>query len=177
MNIHGKLLDEQTVRLERLLPGPIELVWAYLTESEKRGKWLATGETEPRVGGKVELRFNHNNLSPEQDSEAPSTDCGDDTVHYGTVTKYEPSHTLAYTWAENTGGTSEVLFELETVGEQVRLTITHERLPDMETIVGVSSGWETHVAIMADCLSGNTPKPFWGVFNRLKTAYEELYAA
>lgn len=25
-----------TVRIERVLPGPVERVWAYLTESEKR---------------------------------------------------------------------------------------------------------------------------------------------
>ena len=30
------------VRLERLLPGPIERIWAFLTEPEKRGgAWFA----------------------------------------------------------------------------------------------------------------------------------------
>ena len=33
----------QVVRFERLLPGPIERVWAYLTESDKRSLWLASG--------------------------------------------------------------------------------------------------------------------------------------
>ena len=36
MNDYGELLDENTVRFERLLPGPIERVWSYLTEGEKR---------------------------------------------------------------------------------------------------------------------------------------------
>ena len=46
-------LDGLVARLERLLPGPIERVWAYVTESDKRATWLAGGEMELRVGGKV----------------------------------------------------------------------------------------------------------------------------
>ena len=33
-----------TVRIQRLLPGPMERVWAYLTDSELRRQWLAAGE-------------------------------------------------------------------------------------------------------------------------------------
>jgi uncharacterized protein YndB with AHSA1/START domain len=47
------------MRLERLLPGPVERVWAYLTESEKRATWLCGGEFELRVGGRVRLEFDH----------------------------------------------------------------------------------------------------------------------
>ncbi len=54
-----------TVRLERVLHGPIERVWAYLTEPEKRAKWLAGGPMDLRVGGKVELMFAHHNQSAE----------------------------------------------------------------------------------------------------------------
>ena len=36
MSGHGELLDENTVRFERLLPGPIDRIWQYLTESDKR---------------------------------------------------------------------------------------------------------------------------------------------
>ena len=38
-----------TVRFERVLPGPVERVWAYLTESDKRAKWLAAGELEEQT--------------------------------------------------------------------------------------------------------------------------------
>ncbi len=54
MSEYGVVTESGTVRFERVLPGPIERVWAYLTESEKRGKWLATGNMELRVGGRVE---------------------------------------------------------------------------------------------------------------------------
>lgn len=36
LHADGEIIDRQTVRFERLLPGPIERVWAYLTELEKR---------------------------------------------------------------------------------------------------------------------------------------------
>ncbi len=32
-----------TLTVERTLPGPIERVWAYLTEPDKRARWLGGG--------------------------------------------------------------------------------------------------------------------------------------
>lgn len=37
MSEYGVVTEPGTVRIQRVLPGPIERVWAYLTESEKRG--------------------------------------------------------------------------------------------------------------------------------------------
>ena len=54
-----------TVRLERLLPGPIERVWAYLTDSDKRATWFASGVFDLRVGGKADLHFDHSRISSE----------------------------------------------------------------------------------------------------------------
>ena len=51
MNEYGVVLESGAVRFERLLPGPVERVWSYLTESEKRGQWLASGVFDLRVGG------------------------------------------------------------------------------------------------------------------------------
>ena len=33
---YGTLIEPATLKIERLLPGPIERVWAYLTDSELR---------------------------------------------------------------------------------------------------------------------------------------------
>ena len=38
---YGVLTEPATLKIQRLLPGPIERVWAYLTESELRRQWLA----------------------------------------------------------------------------------------------------------------------------------------
>ena len=60
------LVEPGTVRLERLLPGPVERVWAYITESDKRANWLAGGEFDLRVGGKIRLEFDNARLSSEK---------------------------------------------------------------------------------------------------------------
>jgi uncharacterized protein YndB with AHSA1/START domain len=40
---YGALIEPATLKIQRLLPGPIERIWAYLTDSELRRKWLAAG--------------------------------------------------------------------------------------------------------------------------------------
>ena len=57
---YGALIEPATVKIQRLLPGPIERVWAYLTDGDLRRKWLAAGVTgyhrpePPGVGGRRE---------------------------------------------------------------------------------------------------------------------------
>ena len=46
MNRYGERIDASTVRFERLLPGPIERVWEYLSNGTKRATWFAGGDTE-----------------------------------------------------------------------------------------------------------------------------------
>jgi Activator of Hsp90 ATPase homolog 1-like protein len=66
MSEYGVVTEARTIRMERLLPGPIERVWDYLTDSTKRGKWFATGKMDLRPGGSVEFFFNHADLSAEK---------------------------------------------------------------------------------------------------------------
>lgn len=40
------LCESATVRLERLLPGPVERVWDYLTQPDLRRTWLAGSAAE-----------------------------------------------------------------------------------------------------------------------------------
>ena len=57
MSKQGEVIDSSTVRFERLLPGPLERVWSYLIEADKRARWLCDGETELQVGGNVDMLF------------------------------------------------------------------------------------------------------------------------
>ena len=41
----GTLIEPGTLRMERTLPAPIERVWAYFVEPDKRAAWLAGGTT------------------------------------------------------------------------------------------------------------------------------------
>ena len=33
---YGELVEPTTLRIQRLLPGPVERIWAYLVDGEKR---------------------------------------------------------------------------------------------------------------------------------------------
>lgn len=164
MNKPATLIKPSTVRLERLLPGPVERVWAYLVESEKRAKWLAGGEFDLRVGGKVELIFENDKLSDE------SRDFGTKKFA-GRITRLEPMRLLAHSWDWD-GKDSEVLYELEPRGKDVLLTIVHRLPEDTAVLKGVGGGWATHVGILEDLLAGAKPRPFWSTHEREMQAFE-----
>lgn len=174
MEKFGTFTEPGTIRFERLLPGPIERVWSYLTESEKRGKWLATGKMELRVGGKVELNFYHPNLSEEDDPIPEKYKHHEEgSSMTGEITRIDPPRLLSYTWGEESGSDSEVTFELTPKGEKVLLVLTHRNLGDnREVLIGVGAGWHTHLDILSDNLQGNAPKGFWSVHTPLEKKYE-----
>lgn len=173
MDKYGTLIAPDTVRFERLLPGPIERVWAYLTGPDKRAKWLAGGAMDLRVGGKVELRFHHASLDavPDEPPERYKKYEKGSRME-GRITRCEPPHALAYTWNEQPGRTSEVIFELLERGNEVLLVLTHRRLPDHQEALGVSGGWHTHLDILAEHLQGRTSPGFWAAHERVDQEYE-----
>ena len=172
MSEFGVATGSRTVCIRRVLPGPIERVWAYLTESEKRGRWLASGPMELRVGGRVELNFRHADLTPH--AEVPPEkykDHADGFGIYGHITRCDPPRLLSYTFNE-AAGDSEVTFELTPQGEDVLLVLTHRRLGDRAAMVSVAGGWHTHLGILLDHLEGREPRPFWSTHARLEAEYE-----
>jgi uncharacterized protein YndB with AHSA1/START domain len=95
-------MKKDEMRLERLLPGPIERVWDHLTRPENVKRWLANDiSLEGKVGGEVTLELE------------------DGAVVTGTVTRYEPPHAIAYTWDDG-----HVSFELVPRGPNVLLVLT-----------------------------------------------------
>jgi uncharacterized protein YndB with AHSA1/START domain len=172
MKALGVVTEPRTVRLERVFPGPIERVWAYLTDSEKRGKWLAPGEMELRVGGRVSLVFNNDNLSADKDRPERFKNPGCPTIE-GRVTRYEPPRLLAFTWGEGFG---EVTFELTPKNGEVLFVVTHRGLPTRDGMVLVSSGWDAHTGVLGDILGEKEPRPFWKTFLGLEQEYEKRIA-
>lgn len=171
MESFGEITEPQTVRLERTLPGPIERVWSYLTNSEKRGKWLASGEMELRVGGRVSLTFNNQNLSSDKETPERFKSTEGHKIE-GEVTRCDPPRLLTFTW----GKAGDVTFELTPKGKDVLFVVTHRRLPDRSTTVMVSSGWHAHTGVLADILNNEEPRPFWKTFVRLQQEYEKRIA-
>jgi uncharacterized protein YndB with AHSA1/START domain len=177
MSDYGTITAPGTVRFERRLPGPIERVWAYLTESAKRGTWLATGAVEPRAGGQVELHFLHSDLSPvpaEIPAKHKSMEKG--ASFNARVTQCQPPRLLSHSWPESSGEESEVTFELTPQGEEVLLVLTHRRLAPAG-MVNTAGGWHTHLGILVDRLNGRVPQPFWTVFTQLEGEYAHRIAS
>ena len=129
--------------------------------------WLAAGEFDLRIGGKIELHFENDKLPNDV---VPAGKGGRHSFE-GKITRLEPPHVLGHTWIWN-GEPSEVLYELTPKGKDVLLTI-HHKLPDDRGIkVSVSGGWVVHTGILADHLNGVKPRPFWSTHDRLVKEYE-----
>jgi len=177
MNDYAVLTAPDTLRIERLLPGPIERVWQYLTDSDKRETWLAVGSVEQSVGGKVEHTFRNSELSPENDIPPPKySHCAGDMNMLGKVTHWEPTRKLAYIWNAGSEAESEVTFELTAHQGQVKLVLTHRRITNPNEFLSTISGWHTHLNILRDRLQGKTPEGFWKVHTKLEKEYAERLA-
>ena len=159
----GVFLNSRTVRFERLLPGPIERVWGYLTEPELTADWFAEAEIEPREGGEVELR-----IVVEQ---VPERKLSGNVVH-GTVMAYEPPRTLSYTWNDDNGSDALLTFELEPHGDGVLLSLTHGRQAE-EFLALSAAGWHAFLDVLAARLGGELPEPFHAAVGRVSPIYEE----
>lgn len=172
----GKFTSPAEVRLVRTLPGPIERVWEYLTDPEKRARWFAGGPMELRPGGKVTFHVRHKNLDPDEmppEEHKDSYDSG--RTMSGTVTRCEPPHVLAFTFAHY--GESEATFELTPQGKNVLLVLTHRGIGgDLAYMVGFASGWHTHLVHLLALLEGAPRPPFWSLHATLKEEYDKLYA-
>jgi uncharacterized protein YndB with AHSA1/START domain len=168
----GILIAPYTIRFERELNGSLEKVWSYLTESDKRGKWLATGEMELFEGGKVDLYFFHQDLSPVA---GPPPEKYKDMAsghHFtGKILKIDPPYLLSFTWEDH----SEVTFELEKTGNTVLLVLTHRKLSGNKEIrLSMAGGWHTHLDILIASLQGETPPNFWSAFTRMEKLYSTI---
>ena len=173
---YGAIIAPGTIRFERLLPGPLERVWSYLTEPEKTALWIASGTIDLRVGGKCEWHCDYGlDQAPgsEAQNEAP--------VVYGEILELDPPRLFRAIWdasecshTSQDGTITEITYELIPHGEQVRLVLTHSRLPNIKDIRSALAGWHLHLDILVDVLNGRTPPPFWETHEKLERVYQDL---
>jgi uncharacterized protein YndB with AHSA1/START domain len=166
LDAYGVLTEPTTLKIQRLLPGPIERIWAYLTESELRRQWLAAGRMEMKAGAAFELVWRNDELS-DQPSRRPPGFAAEKRME-SRITEFDPPRRLAIAW----DGTGDVSFELEPKGEEVLLTVIHRRLPDRATLLKVAAGWHTHLDMLVARAKGMAPPPFWESWSRLRGDYE-----
>lgn len=164
---YGVITEPATLTIRRLLPGPIERVWAYLTDSELRSQWMASGEMQLKTGAPFEFVWRNDELT-DPPGEKPDG-FGDEHRMRSTITECEPPHRLSFTW----GGTGDVTFQLAPRGSRVLLTVIHRRLPSREVMTMVGPGWHAHLDLLVARISGNKEvEPFWDSWLRLKTEYD-----
>jgi uncharacterized protein YndB with AHSA1/START domain len=167
----GTFRDASTLQIRRRLPGPIERVWAYLTEGELRRQWLAAGDMELEPGASFELVWRNDDLS-EPDDKAPQGTSGD---HRATcrILEVDPPRKLRYEWPQ----AGEVTFELAPEGDRVLFTVTHRRLTERRLLTMVGPGWHTHLDILVALLEGKQPPSFWRGWTSLRPEYERRIPA
>ena len=171
LDAYGMLAEPGTLTIRRLLPGPAERVWAYLTQGELRRKWLAAGEMEMKVGSAFELVWRNDELT---DPPGPRP-AGFSAEHrmLSRITRLDPPRKLTFTWGEN----GDVSFDLEAKGDQVLLTVTHRRLPDRAAMLLVGAGWHMHLDILVARVTGRKTEPFWDGWARLRAEYDRRLPA
>ena len=120
----GTFTDPATLKIERLLPGPIERVWSYLTNSDLRQQWFASGDMKLQPDASFEFVWH------DADWAIPAGQRPEGIPNprrmQARVIACEPSTKLAFTWGE----TAEVDITLEKRGERVLLTLIHQRIAD-----------------------------------------------
>jgi uncharacterized protein YndB with AHSA1/START domain len=171
LDAYGVLTEPATLKIQRLLPGPIERVWAYLTESDLRRLWLAAGQMEMKVGAPVELVWRNDELTNPPGHRPPGFSA--ERRMQSQITELDPPRKLAITWE----GSGDVSFELEPKGNEVMLTVIHRRLPDRSTLLGVGAGWHSHLDVLVARATGKEPPPFWDGLSRLRKEYDQRIPA
>ncbi|UDL04964.1 SRPBCC family protein [Marinobacter sp. CA1] len=172
---YGELSNPDTLTIERLLPGPVERVWQYLTDPELRRQWLAAGPMTLEPDGEVELRFHNSQLSGAEDTPpAKYAQYDDEHIQRGTILACEPHRLLRFTWPMGDEMT-EVSFELSPQGEKVKLVIRHSRLHQGDHLLSVASGWHTHLAFLLARLEQQQPPAFWATIAETEAEYARRF--
>ncbi|WP_269713983.1 SRPBCC family protein [Caulobacter sp. NIBR2454] len=171
LDAYGALIEPATLKIQRLLPGPIERCWAYLTDSELRRQWLAAGDMQKGADTTFEFVWRNDELTDPPGKRPDGM--ADEHRMQSRITQFDPPRKLAITW----GAHGEVSFELQAQGDEVLLTLVHSRVPDRSTLLSVSSGWHAHLDVLEAKARGKTPAPFWDRVAVLKPQYDQRLPA
>ncbi len=169
---YAALIEPTTLVLRRRLPGPVERIWAHLTDSKLRGRWLASGEMVLDVGATFELTWRNDELT-DPPGRRPEGFPGVHT-NENRLLAVEPDRRLSFAFATY----GEVTFELEPRGHDVLLTMTHRGIADRGLLLIVAPSWHNHLDLLADRLAERTPdEPYWDKMTRLQADYERRMPA
>jgi uncharacterized protein YndB with AHSA1/START domain len=168
---YGVLTEPTTLTIQRFLPGPIERIWAYLTESDLRRQWLAAGDMTMELGAPFTLTWRNNELM--KNPGTPPEGFSPEHKMESRITELDPPNRITFTWF--TSGT--VTFELSPRGERVLLTVIHRGIPSRDVLLKVGPGWHNHLDVLVARATGTEPRPFWDQFHRLQKDYQQRLSA
>lgn len=166
----GTLTESGAMRFVRDLPGPIERVWQYLVDPEKRAEWLCGGTMGERAGDIFVMRFDHERLSHEGLPERYAQMKGGAEFE-ARITAIDPPRLLAFTGVNED---DETRIELSEEGGRVRLVLVQTPSADLTQRIGTSAGWQAHLAILVDVLKGRKPRGFWTEHDEAERHYEAM---
>jgi len=166
---YGELSAPATLTLRRLLPGPIERVWDYLTQSDLRKQWLAAGEMKLEIDAEFEFTWDNDGMA-DAPGQRPEGMPAQHTLA-SRITELDPPRRLVIAWGESGG----VSFDLEPQGDAVLLTLVHRRTPNRGYLLAVSAGWHVHLNALAARLEGEKFSGFWTRWSALKGEYAERF--
>jgi uncharacterized protein YndB with AHSA1/START domain len=120
---------------------------------------------EMKVGAPFELVWRNDELT---DPPGRRPD-GFDSEHrmQSRITELDPPRRLVFVW----GNGGSVSFDLEARGEEVLLTVIHDRLEDRSQLSKVAGVWHEHLDILADRMRGKASAPFWDTWQQLRDEY------
>src|SRR5580704_3551618 len=136
--------DRYEIRIVRLIPRPVEKVWAALTIPERLEAWFGErADLDLRVGGRYIVWFPGH---------------GNDGV-MGTITDYDPPRLLAYDW---NGGAGDLNIRWALVAEDGGCRLTFSTICQRVTepgnnawwVIGGFAGWRGFMDDLAVAITG-----------------------
>lgn len=172
IDAYGTLIEPDTLKIQRLLPGPIERVWAYLTDSDLRRQWLAAGDMKPEAGESFELVWRNDDLAGPRTGDRPE-DMPEEHRMQSHVIAADPPRKLVIGWRD----TGNVTFVLEPAGEGVLLTLTHAGFSTRSSLLKHAAGWHAHLDVLEAVTFERQPARFWDRWQALVNDYESRVPA
>ena len=155
-------LAPDTIRMERVLDAPVDTVWRWLTEPELRAQWFAGGPADLRVGGDIQLAFDHDNLSEDDVPYPEAYSCHRGATATERIVELDAPHVLAFTWDGGAEGVAK--FELSDAGAgKTRLILTHSGITGPAPMANFGGGWHSHLAVLQAKLAGREVRNFWAL--------------
>lgn len=168
----GRITAPDTFVLERRLKAPIERVWSYFVDADKRARWFNGGDTLNADGQTFTMVFAHKNITSEKPPERwKEMEAGEFSMG-GRVLAFDPPRLLAITWGDGDEHISEVRFEFNAHGDETLLTLTHSKVDTKANLLDFAGGWTAHIETLAGALDGKPTNRFWADVVAAHAAYE-----